>query len=121
MIFLKTKVFDRQLRRAGLADDALKDAISEFLGGLHDGQLGRHLFKKRVACHGRGKRGGARTILFFKKEEKLIFLHVFLKNQKSDIQEDERCALQRLADIFDLYSKRQIEMMIDKGVLIEIQ
>lgn len=120
MKFLKTKTCSRQLKKSGLSDNELKKAISEFLEGLHDGNLGNRLYKKRVPRHGKGKRGGARTILFFKKGKRLIFLHVFAKNEKGNITKEEREVLKRLADTFDAYSEKMIEELIQKGVLIEI-
>ena len=121
MIFLKTKVCARQLRKNGLTDKELSKAISEFLEGLHDGQLGNNLFKKRVPRHGMGKRGGARTILFYKRDKRLIFLHVFAKSEKANITIDEHEVLKRLAETFDVYTNREIEIIINKGALIEIR
>jgi hypothetical protein len=42
--------------------------------GLYDARLGGSVFKKRIPLDGRGKRGGARTILAFKK---MIGLFIF--------------------------------------------
>lgn len=120
MEFLKTKTCARQLIKSGLSDKELSKAISEFIEGLHDGQLGNSLFKKRVPRMGKGKRGGARTILFYKKNKRLIFLHVFAKNEKANITKSERDVLNRLAATFDAYSNSEILNLINKKVLIEI-
>ena len=61
-----TRPFIRWMRKADVSDDVLFLAVTEMQGGLIDADLGRHVFKKRVAVHGRGKRSGARTIEFQK-------------------------------------------------------
>ncbi len=121
MIILKTKVCARQLRKTGLTDNDLTKAISEFLEGLHDGNLGSNLYKKRVPRYGKGKSSGARTILFYKKEKRLIFVHVFAKNDKENITREEHELLKRLANTFDAYTNKQIEMITNNGALIKIK
>ena len=59
----RTRTFSRWLRKSGVSDSDLTGAVEEMMQGLVDAELGGHLFKKRVAVPGRGKRGGARTIL----------------------------------------------------------
>ena len=51
------------MRKSGLSDDALSAAVSEMASGLVDADLGGYLVKKRVPLPGKGKRGGARTIV----------------------------------------------------------
>jgi len=40
------------MKKAGLADDALCNAVSEMAQGLVDADLGGHVVKKRVALPG---------------------------------------------------------------------
>ncbi len=56
-----TKAFARWLRKTNLSERDLFSAIAEMTAGLVDADLGGHLFKKRVASPGRGKRGSARV------------------------------------------------------------
>jgi len=58
----RTRTFTLWMRKAGLTDDALCDAVSEMAQGLVDADLGGHVLKKRVALSGQGKRGGGRTM-----------------------------------------------------------
>lgn len=53
--------------------------------------------KKRVALRGKGKRGGARTIVAPKLAERWFFLYGFSKNERSNIVKDELRALQEVA------------------------
>ena len=59
----RTRTFSRWMRKAGVSDSDLTRAVDEMMQGLVAAGLGGHLLKKRVAVPGRGKRGGARTIL----------------------------------------------------------
>ena len=59
----KTRHFARWMRKTELTDAALCDAVREMSQGLIDADLGGGLVKKRVGVAGRGKRGGARTLV----------------------------------------------------------
>ena len=50
------------MRKAGLSDRALLDAVSEMAQGLIDADLGGHVVKKRIALPGRGKRQQERVM-----------------------------------------------------------
>lgn len=49
-----TRTFTRWMRKAGLADQALCQAVSEMSQGLIDANLGGNVVKKRVPLPGRG-------------------------------------------------------------------
>jgi hypothetical protein len=59
-------------------------AVEEMASGLIDADLGGHVYKKRVPVPGRGKRGGARTILGSNLGDRWFFLYGFEKNVASD-------------------------------------
>jgi hypothetical protein len=59
----KTKHFSRWMRKTDLTGRTLSDAVKEIVCGLIDADLGAGVVKKRVALPGRGKRGGARTLV----------------------------------------------------------
>lgn len=65
------------MRKAGLTDDALRDAVTETVLGLIDADLGGHVVKKRLALPGQGKRGGARTIVATRLADRWFFLYGF--------------------------------------------
>ena len=66
----KTRHFARWVRKTDLTDDALCKAISEMVAGLVDANLGGGVVKKRVALPGRGKSGGARTLVATNRKER---------------------------------------------------
>lgn len=51
------------MRKTELTDSSLCAAVLEMAQGLIDADLGGGVFKKRVGLAGRGKRGGARTLV----------------------------------------------------------
>jgi hypothetical protein len=59
----KTRTLARWSRKVGLDDAALRVAVEETAAGLIDADLGGRVYKKRVPLPGRGKRGGARTLI----------------------------------------------------------
>ena len=66
MRIFKTKWVHRWAAKEGLNDASLRAAVDEMRRGLVDANLGRYVFKKRVALPGRGKSGSVRTLLAFK-------------------------------------------------------
>lgn len=116
----KTRHFSRWMRKAGLVDGALCQAVSEMAAGLIDADLGGGIVKKRVALAGRGKSGGARTLLATNKGSLWFFVFGFEKNVRSNISGEELEALQNLAA--DLLSRTawQLNAAVADGALTEI-
>lgn len=116
----KTKGFGKWATQEGVTDEALWTAVEELVQGNADA-LGGHVYKKRVALPGRGKRGGARTLLAFKQDENAFFLYGFAKNQRANIKTDELRALKLLAKELLGYSEQGINKAIKTGALIEVE
>ena len=116
----KTKYFTKWAKQAGVADEALLQAVTEMGHGLVDADLGGGLVKKRVALRGQGKRSGSRTIVATNKRNKWIFIFGFEKNERGNITVKELEALQSLAkDLLGL-SELQLQIYIESGRLIEV-
>ena len=64
-----------------IADDVLCAAVEEMASGLVDADLGGHVYKKRVPVPGRGKRGGARTIIGSNLGDRWFFLSVLRRTR----------------------------------------
>jgi len=102
-------------------DKALIKAITEMEAGLNDGDLGGHVYKKRAAILGQGKRGGLRTIVALKVEDKSFFIFGFAKNQKANISIKELKALKLMAKYLLSYSDLQLKQAIKASELIEVK
>lgn len=116
----KTRHFNRWRRKAKLSDALLYEAVLEMEKGLIDADLGGYVIKKRVALPGRGKSGGARTLVATNKGTRWFFIFGFEKNERANITESELTALQYLAsDLLNLSSEK-LDYQIEKGILEEI-
>lgn len=120
MQIFKTRTFAKWADEEGLSDDSLKAAITEIENGLVDANLGGHVYKKRVRLAGRGKIGGARTLLAFKLEGKAFFMYGFAKNVRSNINARELKALKLLAEHLLGYGPKALKQATEAGELIEV-
>ena len=116
----RTKTFTRWMGKTDVTDASLSKAISEMEQGLVDADLGGCLFKKRVALIGQGKRGGARTIVASKLNDRWFFLYGFLKNERDNINSIELKALQGVAKEFLELSDVHLKKALATHEIIEV-
>ena len=119
MKIYKTRWFHKWTFSEGITDAVLQAAVEEMEQGLADA-LGGYVFKKRIAIPGRGKRGGARTLIAFRQGEKAFFLYGYPKNERANIGSDELKALRLLAKELLGYSPQGLAKAIRAGQLIEV-
>ena len=117
---LKTRTFNRWLRKTLLTDAALLKAIDEMEQGLVDADLGGNVYKKRVALPGRGKSGSTRTLIATNRQDRWFFMFGFEKNDKENITQAELAYLQEVAQIFLGYSSDELQLAIAKGEFLEV-
>jgi hypothetical protein len=116
----KTRHFSRWMRKTELTDGALCLAVAEMVQGLIDADLGAGVVKKRIALPGRGKSGGARTLLATNKGSRWIFLFGFEKNERANVADDELAALQELSRELLMRSNADLDTAVADGTLMEI-
>jgi hypothetical protein len=116
----KTRWFARWAHKQKLADSSLCDAVREMAAGLYEADLGGGLFKKRVARTGQGKRGGFRTLIATNQGDRWFFVYGFPKNERSNIDKDEREALKELASSLLSLTPDAIELAKNQDELIEV-
>jgi hypothetical protein len=116
----KTLHFSRWMRKTELSDRMLCIAVTEMVQGLIDADLGGGVVKKRVGLAGRGKRGGARTLIATNKGDRWFFVFGFEKNERANIADDELEALQEVAAQLLARTGRQLDEAIQDGSLQEI-
>jgi len=104
-----------------ITDQALHQTVIEMKQGLVDANLGGNVFEKRVAIAGRGKRGGARTIIATQLKNRWFFVFGFNKNERDNISSDELKYLQQLArDLLSL-NDQQLEIAVNAAELLEVK
>ena len=98
----------------------LISAVEEVEQGLVDANLGGGIVKKRIALPGRGKRGGVRTLIAFKKAHCVFFIYGFVKNAHANIDDAELRALKQYAKTLLGYGQKALSKAIEAKILIEI-
>lgn len=112
--------FNRWMRKTELTDEALCGAVREMAQGLIDADLGGGVVKKRVGLTGRGKRGGARTLVATNKGDVWFFVFGFEKNERANISAEEKEALQALAQDLLCCTSKALDAGAEDGSLQEI-
>jgi hypothetical protein len=120
MEVFKRKDFARWQVAQRLSDGMLCQAVEEMRRGLVDANLGGELYKKRVAAHGMGKRGGYRTLLSARIGDRYVFLHGFAKSDKANITVEEKKALQFAGRVLLELSPVALGRALRSGVLMEV-
>lgn len=125
MKHLKIKKFSSEAKRANLIDQILIDTLNEFFNLSREEQLkhslGAGLYKLRIATkEGRGKSGGSRSILAFKKDNGIYWLHLFSKNDKENVTTSELKKLKQLSDIMFTLTDEQVKNLVNLGELCEV-
>ena len=118
---LMTKSFSKWATKQNVPHEELAKAIQEIESGNFEANLGGHILKKRIRFQGKGKSGSGRTIVCYKREDRVIFVHGFAKNEKSNLTLKELNAFKELAKILLGLSPEQLCIAIKNGDLIEVK
>jgi hypothetical protein len=117
----KTRFFQRWMRKTELTDAALCVAVAEMNAGLIDADLGGGVVKKRIALPGRGKSGGARTLVATNRGGRWFFVFGYAKNELENISAEDLGALQVLASDLLTRTEDQLNDAVANGFLQEIR
>jgi hypothetical protein len=116
----KIAAFSEWAEEYNVSDELLFDTITEMQNGLFDTNLGGYVYKKRIPLDNKGKRGGARTIIAFKYNDKAFFIYSFAKNKKANISDKELKALKKLAKVYFSLTDKEITEALQLGNLIKV-
>ena len=117
----KTKAFARFANREGLEDPALVEAVERARRGLVDADLGGGVIKQRIARKGRGRSGGFRTIVLFRRGELAFFVYGFAKSDRENLRADELAAFRLLADEYLALDRAGLAAAQSVGAIIEVK
>lgn len=123
---LKAKKFSGEAKKSKVSDKMLTETLRDFIAldeaGRKKYALGAGLYKLRLSSKsGRGKSGGSRSILAFKKDDRVIWIHLFDKNDKGNVTTKELKKLKTLADILLSLGDAELKRLIEAGELLEVQ
>ncbi|MBU4264113.1 MAG: type II toxin-antitoxin system RelE/ParE family toxin [Proteobacteria bacterium] len=117
---LMTRSFSKWATKQNVPHEELANAILEIESGNFEANLGGHILKKRIRFQGKGKSGSGRTIVCYKRENRLIFVHGFAKNEKANLTIKELNAFKELAKILLGLTPEQLRIAIANGDFIEV-
>ena len=117
----KTKAFSRFAGREGINDAALCDAVDRARSGSVDADLGGGVIKQRIARKGRGRSGGFRTIVLFRRGELAFFVYGFAKSGRGNLRRDELATFRRLADEYLALEPSGLAAAQAIGAIIEVK
>ncbi len=120
MRIFKLKAFARFQRRERIPDTALAKAVRIADSGVIDADLGGGLIKLRIARPGRGKSGGYRTVLAYRRGDRAVFLYGFAKSERANIDSDELIYWRGVAMDYLALNDKEIEAAIAADELIEV-
>jgi hypothetical protein len=118
---LKTKYFSKWARKSRINDDQLMYTAQALESGLFSANLGGNLFKVRIAGQSSGKSSGFRTIIAYRKDDRLLYLYGFAKNERDNIDTKELESFKKLCKDYLSLSMPELERAIKIGILIELE
>jgi hypothetical protein len=116
-----TKAVKAWASKERVSQKRLHEAALEVSAGQYAANLGGGLYKQRVALGGRGKSGGARTLLCFNHRDRIIFLFGFKKNQQDNVSQEAKKALKALSKGFNQYSEKEVAIAVQLGELFPLR
>ena len=120
MRIFKNTWFTRFADKEGISDDELRESVNQLEAGQADANLGGNVYKLRVARSGKGKSGGYRVIVLFRKGDKIFYVYGFAKSERDNISEKElRYFKDKANDHFSM-TLVQLDEMVKDGQLIEL-
>jgi hypothetical protein len=105
------------LRKADIGDKKFNDAIREICAG-NVVSLGHRIFKKRIGSQFGGKRGGYRSILYYRVQNVIVFMFIYAKNEQENITEQEKRAFIELAGLYDQMDDAALMKAIAENKLV---
>lgn len=121
MRVFKTKAFARFAKRERITEKEICEAARRAAKGLIDADLGGGVIKQRLARKGQGKSGGFRSIVLFRRGEKMFFVYGFAKSDRDDIRKDELIAFRKLADEMLVLDNKALAAAMRNGTIMEVR
>lgn len=116
-----TKQFSKWASKQQIPKNELSKALQEVKVGNFEANLGGQVYKKRIRFQGKGKSGSGRTIVCYKKKDRIIFIHGFAKNEKPSLTKKELAGFKEFSQILLGFSSNDIKTAIKNGDFIEVK
>jgi len=116
----KNKRFKKFARKHGIFDEQLLEVVKRAEIGQIYADLGGEVIKQRIERQGQGKRGGYRTIMLFRSQERAFFVYGFAKNEQENISAEELAVIREMAALYLTMVEENLKTMIDNADLWEV-
>ena len=120
MRVFKNKRFKKFARKQGISDEQLLEIVRRAELGQIDADLGNGVIKQRVERKGEGKRGGYRTVMLYRSQERAFFVYGFAKNEQENIGVEELAVIREMASLYLKMAEKNLKTMIDNEDLWEV-
>ena len=100
---------------------ALSEAKLRAECGLIDADLGGGVIKQRVARPGKGKSGGYRTLILFRKGDRAIFAFGFANSSQANIAKADLALLKAAAAEAMGWNDADLDRLRASGTLVEVE
>ena len=121
MRIFKNREFSKFARKESISNKKLVEAVKHADEGLIDASYGGGVIKQRIARPNAGKSGGYRSIVLYRQGDKAFFVYGFAKSEQDNIDADEVRDFKKLAKIMFAMTDEQIDVLLKKGSLEEVQ
>lgn len=115
-----TKWMSRYIRREKIPCVDLLAAIERAEHGSIDANLGGGLIKQRIARKGKGRSGGFRTIIAYRRGQRAFFIFGFAKSERGNIGRDELASAREIGAILINAREDMLARKVAEGELEEI-
>ena len=116
----KNKPFARFAKKTRITDVDLWNAAQLANEGVIDADLGGGVIKQRIAAAGKGKSGGSRSIILFRKNDRAVYVYGFEKKDFANIGPNELEAFRELAQVVLGYTNAEIARRVEDGALLKV-
>ena len=103
------KSFQREAKSDGVSDEDCREAIRRAERGLIDAELGGRLIKQRIPRGNQGAAKGSRAVVFYKRGEVAVFLHIFSKSDKANLRKSELAEYLKLAKALEELTESKLQ------------
>jgi len=121
MRIFKSKWFAKFARKEEISDEKLIQAVKDADAGNIDADYGGGVLKQRIARPKEGKSGGYRSIILYRQGEKAFFVYGFAKNVTENIDKADERGFKKLAKVMLSATDQQVEIMLERGEILEVQ
>ncbi|KPF78229.1 addiction module toxin RelE [alpha proteobacterium AAP81b] len=99
----------------------LREAVARAESGFVDADLGGGIIKQRVARPGKGKSGGYRTLILFRRGDRAICAFGFAKSAQANVSKADLAILKAAAAEALAWSSADLDRLVITGALKEIE